>query len=347
MQHLLLILSFCLGFMACNQSSGPSGTAPIDTTDVPGDTSTVPPFDGLKWTKAESGTKARLNAVLWTGRSLFAIGDSGTFLTSPNGVGWTKVNTGIGDILVDMVWTGTRFVAVTLEGRILSSENGTAWTVRSANLTKPMLVVGWNGQHLMAVGKDGDYAHSPDGTTWTQAHYDIYNFRPTAMLKADGLMYCIGFQTARPSNSNNYPAMVLGTKDGKTFEPWDHYDPGYDCNSMMAAVWTGNVVYAVGTYGEVFVSSGGSNWFSNLWHPDHYSESAWYKDLGNLYGITWTGTGSIAVGENGVILYSKDGRLRYFERPWTPSENLNFLAVTWTGKRAVAVGSGGAIYYSP
>jgi uncharacterized repeat protein (TIGR02543 family) len=300
---------------------------------------------GSQWIKAESGTNARLNKVIWTGSRCYVAGDSGTLLTSVDGASWTKIPTGLNAILVDLVWTGKRLVTLTSVGDILTSETGTVWTMRSANLSEKMKTIGWTGSFLAAAGMDGNFATSQDGITWIQRQATIYAFRPTDFEWSGERLYLSGYSTARAYNSNNYEGRVYYTTDGKT---WIDFSPGYDCNSIMDITWSGENLLAVGTNGEVYLANPASSfWDSDLWNIDYRTPDGPLPGLGDLYGIIWTGNNAIAVGQTGTIITSIGGYPRQYERLWYPSQGYTFLSIAWTGQRAVVAGALGAIFHTP
>ncbi len=64
----------------------------------------------------------------------------------------------------------------------------------------------------------------------------------------------------------------------------------------------------------------------------------------DLYGVAWTGTRLVAVGDNGTVLTSPDGVT------WTPQASgvsARLYGVAWTGTQLVAVGESGTIVTSP
>ena len=64
----------------------------------------------------------------------------------------------------------------------------------------------------------------------------------------------------------------------------------------------------------------------------------------HLLGITWAGSGLVAVGFDGTIVQSPDGKV------WTAAASdisATLTGVAWTGRRVVAVGADGTIVHSP
>ena len=63
-----------------------------------------------------------------------------------------------------------------------------------------------------------------------------------------------------------------------------------------------------------------------------------------LYFVAWSGSQFVAVGTQGTILTSPDGRV------WTAQQSgtaKNLWSVAWSGSQLVVVGRGGTILTSP
>jgi hypothetical protein len=78
--------------------------------------------DGATFTFGDSHVTNRLNAVVWSGAQLTAVGNGGVVSTSPDGSTWTPRSSGVTADLLGVAWSGARLVAVGTTGTVLLSQ---------------------------------------------------------------------------------------------------------------------------------------------------------------------------------------------------------------------------------
>jgi photosystem II stability/assembly factor-like uncharacterized protein len=127
--------------------------------------------DGSNWLigRPDLGNPA-LRSVTQVAGKFFAVGDSGTILSSNDGITWTAHTSGT-TAKLNGVTHGAHFIAVGDSGTILISANGNIWaaitsipSIASINLRQ----VTSFGSIIVAVGDGGTIVTSKDsGTTWT------------------------------------------------------------------------------------------------------------------------------------------------------------------------------------
>jgi photosystem II stability/assembly factor-like uncharacterized protein len=67
-----------------------------------------------------------------------------------------------------------------------------------------------------------------------------------------------------------------------------------------------------------------------------------------LFGITWSGSQFVAVGQAGAILTSRDGRTWIVQQQYSSSQSSAALSsIVWSGSQFVVVGEAGTILTSP
>ena len=122
--------------------------------------------DGTAWVNYVSPTTQPLRSV--AGHTvLVAVGDSGTILRSTDGTTWTAATSGTTLNLNDVVWTGTQFVVVANSGLIRTSTDGITWTARTSGVTTTLNAITVGNNILVAVGNTGTIRRSVDGISWT------------------------------------------------------------------------------------------------------------------------------------------------------------------------------------
>lgn len=177
--------------------------------------------DGLRWTRRNLGTGARLDSVVFAdGR--FVVGGAadrltakGSFFVSHDGVGWIRVEVdlpadGIPLNIVKIAHGNGRFVAIDLYGRVLHSTDGLQWqlgTTPSTTGFKRAIVFG-NGTFIVS-GSDSQVWLSTDGATWTEHDSGVtVGFR--SLAHGNGVHVGVGV----PINSPLDTAIVATSTDG-------------------------------------------------------------------------------------------------------------------------------------
>ena len=202
--------------------------------------------DGTAWVNYVSPTTQPLRSV--AGHTvLVAVGDSGTILRSTDGTTWTAATSGTTLNLNDVVWTGTQFVVVANSGLIRTSTDGITWTARTSGVTTTLNAITVGNNILVAVGNTGTIRRSVDGISWT------------------------GQASGTSQNLN---------------------EVAYGSNQFMA----------VGNAGTVLTSPTGVTWTSPLLGSGTTNP---------LLGVVWSTIGGLSkfalVGSAGTIKYSEDG----------------------------------------
>jgi hypothetical protein len=115
---------------------------------------------------------------------------------------------------------------------------------------------------------------------------------------------------------------------------------------MNGITYGNNRFVAVGRDGTMAYSSDGVTWTaavsSTVWNYTYSNGNTWAMDISN---VAYGGNRFVAVGFNGKMAYSSDGR------SWTAVSNSRFgddtiLGITYGNNRFVAVGSSGTMAYS-
>jgi hypothetical protein len=108
-----------------------------------------------------------LRSITQGSGTFFAVGDTGTILSSTDGIAWTAHTSGTAANL-NGVTHGTIYIAVGDSGTILTSGDGNTWTARTSGTPNPLRQVAAFGSIIVAVGDGGAVVTSKDaGVTWT------------------------------------------------------------------------------------------------------------------------------------------------------------------------------------
>lgn len=136
-------------------------------------------LDGISWAVGNpfnSGSTANpsnqaLRSITQVAGTYFAVGDTGTILSSTDGITWTTHVSGTPNNL-NGVAHGTVYVAVGNSGTILTSGDGNTWTAHTSTPAVASILreVAAYGSIIVAVGDAGTIVTSIDsGASWTLA----------------------------------------------------------------------------------------------------------------------------------------------------------------------------------
>ena len=257
-----------------------------------------------------------------------AVGDGGTLLSSPDGATWTRRTGGTALTLYDVAFGGGHYIAVGQAGVILESTNGVDWRTASSPSTRDLRAVVHHHDRFVAVG--GDYSvgaetlESLDGVTWTRPEFTAPLHLLTDIASDGVSLVAIG----------NYQsdAQTFGAFTWVDGLGWDQTVDGGLSNFGFNAVAAGTPAFAMIGLGSAVTSVDAVNWsFAPV-----FQASA-------MRGLTYTGTGWIAVGDAGQVLLSPEAA------QWTPYASgvaVDLAAVTSDGGLHIAVGSAGTILAS-
>jgi PKD repeat protein len=315
-----------------------------------------------QWSLPANGS-ARLKAVTIGDDRVVAVGYGGSAAVSSNGETWTHLMTGTWKELNGVCWNGEQFIAVGDQGAIVSSPDGVSWTVIPAVVSADLYSVTSTGSVTVAVGSSGTIVASTDGHEWHTAAIDtLYSINDVAWSGTH--LVAVGGLTRRPS-------LILTSDDG--FE-WDHIDTvGLSVTGSLAnLVWTGNE-FATLAASTLLTSSDGRIWESTRGQEGSFDDLIWAKErfIGIKRGLVWISDDGtswqsgklagenkynglafgndriIAVGLNGAVATSDDGRIWSESHRSDPGSQSYLNDVAWDGERFWAVGDSGVIVSQP
>lgn len=243
-------------------------------------------------------------------------------LTSPDGKSWTRrdLPKEAHHGLRGVTYGGGQFVAVgsysgAYPATILTSPDGIRWRVQDSGVYDEIQAVAYGNGKYVAVGGFGLILTSPDGVRWS-----------VQPRKTWGHLYDILFA------NNTFIAVgdlaILTSPDGEnwTVIPRANYGEVYGLSGI--AYGNGRYVAVNWTSPNKFViSTDGINWTAYP-NADSQDEAFW----GLTFGAGWF----MAVGEKGVVAWSKDGITWQKQRPVSNT----LLGATYGDDKFVVVGYG-------
>lgn len=310
-----------------------------------------------------------MHDVTWADNRWVAVGESGSFFTSPDGSDWSRHYVGIDYALHDVAWNGERFaVAATRlappgegphSGAILTSEDGVSWTRRDAeHQLSRMRGLTWSGSQFVAVGDNGTILTSPEGIQWTKRQAPDRNWvsvawngvrfvavgSGTIVSSEDGVEWVereslLGLLTDVTWGDDKFVAVggdsAVTSPDGLNWS--SEFKVTAERLRLAGITWGGGRFVAVGTtggspFGSVIVtSSNGIQWEDRSPAPETPGTLP-------LNEIGAGPEGFLAVGDGGQTWRSENGS--DWRTDWS-SVGYDLLAVIWDAGQFVAVGSAG------
>ena len=260
------------------------------------------------WNIPNSWVSKNLNAITdiynYPQRTVVAVGDSGTILTSPNCTTWTARTSGTASTLRGIAhkwWASPDLiVAVGDHGTILTSSDGSSWTFQASGTQANLQAVTYNPNnqigYFIAVGDSGTILTSLSGINWSHQSSPskrclkgvtysgngniIAGDSGTILTSPDTTDWTI--QTSGTSNDLNAVYCLFDLRTGKIM-----------ADTGASYFYRGQYNVAIGNHGTIISSQEGKSWAT---------QSSGTQQ--NLYGISGRGNTFIVVGDHGTILTS-------------------------------------------
>lgn len=131
-------------------------------------------FSGESVKPANSPVKTALNEAVANGKSVIAVGDKGSILTSDDGESFAEVKAGINADLNSVTHFDHFFIAGADSGILFLSNDGIAWSKLDLNLKGNIVSVSADDTRCAGVTDAGEIIISNDGMNW-----EIFDYNQT------------------------------------------------------------------------------------------------------------------------------------------------------------------------
>jgi hypothetical protein len=243
---------------------------------------------------------------------------------------WLAVSSPTTSALWGATYGNGLFVAVGDHGTIITSPDGTQWTPRNSTTTQWLLSVSYGGGTFVAVGNTGSVLTSPDGLNWATANPATSQGTPVRLNVA----YHIYESFAAVGESGSYATQIA--KDLPLGVGRDAFAP----------LWRRGMAFGHGLLvvaGEEGIRATPYSSLLSTISALLRSDSALYRTeagIRSLEGVHFANDRFVAVGEDGVIVVSLDGKVWSAVSSGTAS---HFFAVGRFNNLWVATGASGQI----
>ena len=209
-------------------------------------------------------------------------------LTSPNGVTWTDRRAGRTRDLYGIIYTNGQFVAVGYEGTVLTSPDALTWTTRVSNTSRDLHAITYAAGLYVAGGRNGTVITSPNTINWTVRATPTTNY-------IERIAWGTGRFVAAATHGT-----ILSSTNGFTWQQHPHPAP--------ADTEFEGVAYGGGRFVMVGVNTDSRAHSVMLWSSNGVDWTDTSTDVGKgLRGVNHDGNQFLAVGNDGVVIFSANG----------------------------------------
>lgn len=290
---------------------------------------------GSSWSPVSSGVSSDLEGVIWDGARFLAVGEGGTILRSTDGAAWGSAGISVDTTafgggpfsarLTDLVYDGSAYVAVGEDFSILRSTDGSGWT-RITGGSARLEAVAASGTGFVAVGEFGGVWSSPDGGSWSGRFSGTVRDLE-GVTYGDGLYVAVGDEgvvMTSPTGETWESRVSSVTSDlrdvlfheGMYFAVGERFafvvsDDGAEWESQVSG--SQNVLEAVAVAGDRFVAAGDFDSILTAGAVFPTGLDSWtlrnpVPDANDINDVAFGNDGFVAVGDDGQLLLSTDGR---------------------------------------
>lgn len=251
--------------------------------------------------------KGPLNDVIWTGKQFLAVGGEGLMMTSKDGIKWTETASPTKESIYRIIQAKDTYYITGSNGLIMSSKDLKTWKKQKTNTTLPINSIAWNGKTFVAVG-------------------------------LQTLGWAIGGSIALTSdNGTDWKPVTINLKtSGVSSTAFALSDVAWGNGTFVI---TARQIYNLDLPYTVFVSTDGKKWTKVGTKYETTEERDWSQ---SFYGVRYTGDQFVAVGNNGSVYISKDGK--EWGREEIPDSEQLFTAQYFNGKLYVVSAFTGQVY---
>lgn len=297
--------------------------------------------DGFTWTRIDFNPGETISQLVWGKDGFVALGTKHIF-TSKDGVNWSTSRTLFNDYSANTLKyvNGTYFITSIYDQQfVLVSKDAKTWSAKTYNASAAVKDMIWTGKHYLGVG-NGIYT-SADGVTWKKQAKSPSGAELLTIVGGHN-KYIVTGAAAQQSGINKNVAYT--STDGVT---WTKTDLSYLHTNIY-------LIYPVKSGFAGIGSNDRQDYPDSTYSIYTKDGSSWsYRMVGSQTGgelnaLATNGKRTVAVGSNGAVLYTDDGKTWRSSNPFTYQDRLgrpNLYDVVWGANKFVAAGHNG-IYYS-
>jgi putative intracellular protease/amidase len=244
--------------------------------------------NGQTWTAANATTTRDLRDVTFNGTQWIVSGNDGVLLTSPDGVTWTDRRNGRTRDLYGIIYTNNQFVAVGYEGTVVTSPDALTWTARSSGTSRDLHAITYANGLYVAGGRNGTIITSPNAINWTTRSTSTTNYIERIAWGGGRFVAAVTHGT------------ILSSTNGINWQ--SHTHPAHPDAEFEGVAYGAGRFVMVGVFQDgnahsiMLASSNGMDWISTT------------VDVGKgLRGVNYDGNQFLAVGNDGVVIFSETG----------------------------------------
>jgi hypothetical protein len=355
-----------------------SGTNPVDNLIVKDGlwagsvgSSIARSTDGVNWDRTRVA-RTRINALYYDGTQYLAIDQYGDLYNSIDATTWNVQATEVSWQALAHNPGSNRSVIISDGRNATSLDNGASWSFKTG-VNHTFSDVTWSAglNAFVAIqfrGSDSGIYTSTDGLMWVNIGYANAGKRIAA---SESMLVNATYRHLNQSG-------IAASTDGINWTLVLNTD-----RDIQDLLWSGSQFIAVGHEGTVLISTNGTDWqdrslptghgrflksgassadklvvigaFGAVYTSNDNGQTWTSAESGtdqHLSAIAWTGSEFVAVGEDGVALYSADGN------DWTvkptqyndvlfSADPYHFHTLLWTGSTLIGAGTRGLIATSP
>lgn len=238
----------------------------------------------LNWEHYPYEDMRNLTSIAISDNFFYATGEEGLIYSADEGQKWNSVDLGA-DIIAGAAKCKGKWYTASTDGKVFTLSENNNWEITKDFRDEIYDIVAIDS--FLIIARDyGSLYYTTNGTDWKSASTRISE-SIRCIKKIDKTFYVVG----------EYGSLSKCTSDMTELSNWEVQDAVTSSNHLNAIAGNNTTVVAVGNQGVAYYCSDSTNWIKCTIPSLHE----------DLEGVTWTGEEFLAVGDNGLLLLSKDG----------------------------------------
>ena len=289
---------------------------------------------GSTWTEDTSLHSGPVNSVSVIGTDLYAVTNTGIYVSSDKGVSWDTLNGGVlgRNYPGILIQSGSNLIVACKDsGHVyLSSDNGDSWDNVGSDLPE-IASMTTCGTNVLAGTHDGMYLSTNNGETWNNVNDTLININALATVGSDIFAgryfwpYPIGFAPPSPPGG-----VFRSTDGGLSWSPFNSGIPEYP--QVYSIAVHGENIFAGSSPGLYASTITGNNWVNVGRSLPEFPVLSMYVNDSNIYvGMQRGGIWSVPLSEVTAIkqptwttVPSSFRLLQNYPNPFNPTTTISY-----------------------